>query len=86
MLTTKLAKRVLTKAEQEHLTEVNVRSMAQFRWNRQDHRETRERRGEEPCHVCCTIARASGTARSICGGWAGTTSVLSAGDSSPRPT
>ena len=64
MLRTKLAKKVLTKKEQKHLSEVNVHSMAAFIRTRAAHAEMREKNerdknnplAPEPCFDCRHIA------------------------------
>jgi len=56
MLTTKKARKVLTKAEQKHLTATGVNSMAAFLRNREQHHKWMAEGMDEPCHECRIIA------------------------------
>ena len=57
MIRTKLAKRVLTKKEQKHLSENGVHSMASFLETRKYQMELQKvSGGKEPCFECKTIA------------------------------
>jgi len=55
-LRTKKAKKVLTKAEQRHLTEVGIHSMANFLYERETQVELGKRWDYEVCHTCRAIA------------------------------
>lgn len=57
MLRTKLALKKLTKKEQKHLTEFNVKSMAGFLRTRKHQIGWIENGGREPCYECKHIAR-----------------------------
>lgn len=61
MLRTKIARKVLTKAEQRHLTAMGIHSMEAFKRTReaQVKMKTEEPR-VEPCFECRTIARKLG--------------------------
>ena len=54
-LRTKRAKR-LTKKQQQHLTDVDVHTLAAFKRTRAAHAELKERFGGEPCYECRFIA------------------------------
>lgn len=56
MIWTKLAKKVLTKAEQKHLTEVGVNSMEAFRKCREYQIKIKGKSKRETCFECRTIA------------------------------
>ena len=68
MLTTKKARKVLTKKQQKHLTKMNIRSIAVFKASRAAQDEMREKSLAtgtpiglaEPCWDCCHIARKLG--------------------------
>ena len=68
MITTKQAKKVLTKKEQKHLSDVNIRSMEAFVSNRIQQVTMREASlatgmpigHAEPCWDCCHIAKKLG--------------------------
>ena len=60
MIRTKLARRVLTRAEQRHLTDVGIRSLAGLREAREYQRALAGKDGREPCYECRTIARKLG--------------------------
>lgn len=58
-LTTKKARKLLTKKEQAHLTEFGIRSMAQFEELRADQKASQERSKykKEPCWICWQIEK-----------------------------
>ena len=58
MLTTKQAKKVLTKKEQRHLTEMGVHSVRMFRITRETQLQRKEQYPDnpEPCWTCRIIA------------------------------
>ena len=57
MIRTKLAKKVLTKKDQRHLTEdAGIRSMTAFERTRKIQGEMRLSDGREPCFHCRSIA------------------------------
>ena len=61
MIKTKLAKKVLTKAEQRHLTEdANVHSMAAFLRTIEQQREWDKGKDTRTCFECSIIARKLG--------------------------
>ena len=65
MICTKLAKKILTKKEQRHLTKAGVNSMEAFRRTRAIQIEIKNQvtinsRGIEPCFECKHIARKLG--------------------------
>lgn len=61
MLTTKRARRVLTKAEQRHLTvDANVHSMATLRSSRAQQLKWEKDGAPESCQTCAIIARKLG--------------------------
>ena len=60
MIRTKLAKKVLTKKEQRHLSENGINSMTQFLKTREYQIELKAETGVEPCFECKRIARELG--------------------------
>jgi hypothetical protein len=62
MLRTKKAKRLLTKAEQRHLTEMNIHSMAAMERTAADQAKWRKEHSEfaDPCHICWNISHKLG--------------------------
>lgn len=62
MLTTKLAKKVLTKTEQKHLTKVGINSMRTFLEARKVQLEHEEISEPVACSDCQHIARKLGVA------------------------
>ena len=56
MICTKLAKKVLTKKEQRHLTEANIRGMEVFRRSRATQKEWEKTSKLETCSECRHIA------------------------------
>jgi hypothetical protein len=62
MLRTKKAKRLLTKAEQRHLTEMNVHSMAAMERTAKDQAVWRKGKPREldPCNICWNICHKLG--------------------------
>lgn len=59
MIRTKIARKVLTKAEQRHLTkEANIHSMKTFRSARKQQQDMKvyANAGREPCMICKRIA------------------------------
>lgn len=60
MLTTKKAKRLLTAYEQDHLSEVSVKSMYAFLETRKGQAHLKTKYGKDPCPVCRDIAKKLG--------------------------
>jgi hypothetical protein len=62
MLRTKKAKRLLTKAEQRHLSEMNVHSMAAMQRTAQDQAAWRKENPgfADPCNICWDICHKLG--------------------------
>ena len=57
MIRTKLAKKVLRKKQQKHLTEMGITSMASFKRIREDQlKQKKEHPDIEPCWDCRMIA------------------------------
>ena len=57
MLRTKLAKKVLKKAEQKHLTEMGIHSMAHLLETRAVQLSQEEGKPDKPCYIACHECR-----------------------------